>query len=72
MLLLHWMEQNDEHAADFVGWADRVSLAGHADAAQMVIRAADANSQTNGALQSALQGLGGPLSRQPHMCHHSH
>ncbi len=61
VLLPHWMEHNDEHAADFVGWADKASLAGHEDAAHMIIRAADA------IRQSALEGLGGP-----HMLDHSH
>jgi len=61
VLLPHWMEHNDEHAADFVGWADKASLAGHEDAAQMIVRAADA------IRQSALEGLGGP-----HMHSHSH
>lgn len=67
VLLPHWMEHNEEHAADFLGWADKASLAGHEDAAQMIVRAADAIRQANAAQQSALEGLGGP-----HMHSHSH
>jgi hypothetical protein len=72
VLLPHWMEHNDEHAADFVGWAAKATLAGHDDAAQMISDAADAIRQANAALQSALEELGGPLSEQPHMHSHSH
>ena len=72
VLLPHWMEHNDEHAADFVGWAAKATLAGHDDAAQMISDAADAIRQANAALQSALEGLGGPLSGQPHTHSHSH
>ena len=72
VLLPHWMEHNDEHAADFVGWAAKATLAGHEDAAQMIVRAADAIRQANAALQSALEELGGPLSEQPHTHSHSH
>ena len=72
VLLRHWMEHNDEHAADFVGWAAKATLAGRDDAGQMISDAADAIRQANAALQSALEGLGGPLPRQPHMHSHSH
>ena len=70
-LLPHWMEHNDEHAADFVGWADKATLAGHEDAAQMIIRAANAIRQANASLRSALEEFGGPLSGQPHIHSHS-
>ena len=47
VLLPHWMEHNDEHAADFVGWAAKATLAGHEDAAHMIVRAADSIGQAN-------------------------
>jgi len=70
VLLPHWMEHNDEHAADFVGWADKATLAGRDDAAQMIGDAADAIRQANTGLQAALDKLGGLLPGEPHT--HTH
>lgn len=64
-LLPHWLEHNQEHAAEFGNWADKASLAGQEAAAQQIRQAAQAMQQANGALQSALADLGGAL-------HHSH
>ena len=67
-LLPHWLEHNQEHAAEFKNWADRASLAGQEVAAQEIRRAAEAMQQADDALQSALAELGGAI----HLDHHTH
>lgn len=67
-LLPHWLEHNQEHAAEFEAWAAKASLAGQEGAAQRIRYAAEAMEQANDALQAALAELGGAI----HLEHHSH
>lgn len=57
-LLPHWMEHNAEHAQEFRDWAERVRALGDDDAAEAIVRAAEAMEQANrhlGAAQTSLQ-----------------
>jgi hypothetical protein len=66
VLLPHWIAHNQEHAADYVRWAD-VAWAGGEDAAAGHIRAAIAHAaQANEALRAALDELGGALPGEGH------
>jgi hypothetical protein len=55
VLLQHWMEHNEEHAAEFLRWSEK---AGPAEAA--VRGAAEKMKGVNQELSSALDLLGGP------------
>jgi hypothetical protein len=61
VLLGHWMEHNDEHAAEFRRWADQAGAA-----APDVLAAAERMGQVNQALAAALARLGGPISHESH------
>ena len=56
VLLPHWMEHNEEHAAEFRAWADRAGKAG-----DDILRAAHQLEAANEGLRAALRKLGGPL-----------
>ena len=56
VLIPHWMEHNQEHAAEFRDWAERAG-----DASIDVLAAADSMARVNEFLVSALEKLGGPL-----------
>jgi hypothetical protein len=58
-LLPHWMEHNDEHAAEFRAWADRARAAGHDNVAGQIEAAAQELVAVNGSLRAALEALGG-------------
>lgn len=68
VLLPHWLEHNQEHAAEFAGWADKAAAAGQETVAREIRRAAEAMRQANDALQTALVELGGAI----HAEHHGH
>lgn len=59
-LLPHWMEHNDEHAAEFRLWADKARAAGHEKVAEEIDTAAEQLGQVNEALREALNNLGEP------------
>jgi hypothetical protein len=61
VLIPHWIEHNEEHAAEFKRWAESAG-----EAAPQIIASADAMMQANASLKVALDKLGGPLE------HHSH
>jgi len=67
-LLPHWIEHNQEHAAEFENWAAKASEAGQNKAAKIILRAAQEMQVTNDTLQSAQNELGGPV----HLEQHSH
>jgi hypothetical protein len=69
-LLPHWIEHNDEHAAEFERWAETAASAGHGKAAEWIRSAAQQMAQSNLSLQQALDELGGPVSLEGH--HHTH
>jgi len=71
-LLPHWIEHNQEHAAEFGRWADKANAAGHPEAADAIRRAAQEMSQSNEKLQAALDNLGGPIEVEHHHHHHPH
>jgi hypothetical protein len=66
VLIPHWIEHNEEHAAEFERWAGAV------DSVSSEIRAAsEAITNANYALTTALQKLGGPLEHgESHQHHH--
>lgn len=59
-LLPHWIEHNDEHAAEFRTWADRARAAGQDEVADEIDTAAKALGWVNESLQAALEKLGEP------------
>jgi hypothetical protein len=64
VLLQHWMEHNEEHAAEFLRWSEK---AGPAEAA--VRQASEKMKAVNQELSSALELLGGPVEH-PHSHDH--
>ena len=56
VLIPHWIEHNEEHAAEFRRWAEQAG-----DAAPQIHASADAMAQANASLKVALDKLGGPL-----------
>ncbi len=56
VLIPHWIEHNTEHADEFRRWAKQAG-----DASADILAAAETMAQTNEALVSALEKLGGPL-----------
>lgn len=68
VLIPHWVEHNEEHAAEFITWAARAAATGQPAAAELVRQAAQEMRQVNQTLQAAVEGLGGPLESEHH--HH--
>ncbi len=66
VLLPHWIEHNEEHAAEFVRWAETAQDAGRSEAAELIGLAAQNMAQVNRDLQSALTRLGGALKTHLH------
>ena len=60
VLIPHWAEHNEEHAAEFHTWADRAA------AAELIRQAAREMTQVNQTLQTALDGLGGAIEAEGH------
>lgn len=56
VLLPHWIEHNEEHAAEFRQWAKRAGEAG-----VEIIAAAHQMESVNRSLRAALKKLGGAL-----------
>ena len=65
VLIPHWIEHNQEHAAEFERWADAVELV-----SPEIRTAAETIQKANLALTVALQKLGGPLADQEFHRHH--
>lgn len=59
-LLPHWMEHNDEHAAEFRTWAGRARTAGQEKVAEQIEAAAQELGAVNASLRAALEALDGP------------
>ena len=57
-LLPHWIEHNEEHAAEFDQWAGRVRAAGREEVAEEIALAAKQLAWVNEALTAALEKLG--------------
>jgi hypothetical protein len=57
-LLPHWIEHNEEHAAEFDQWAGNVRAAGQEDVAEEIALAAQQLGWVNEALSAALDKLG--------------
>ena len=57
VLIPHWIEHNNEHAAEFRRWAEQAG-----DASADLQAAAEAMAHINGYLVSALNKLGGALA----------
>lgn len=64
-MLPFWLEHNEEHAVEFLGWARKASLAGHEESAQLIPRAAQEMRQANETPRLALDELGGPVAVEP-------
>jgi hypothetical protein len=58
-LLPHWIEHNDEHAAEFRTWAERARAAGQDEVAEEIDTAAKELGWVNEALAEALKKLTG-------------
>jgi len=56
VLIPHWIEHNNEHAAEFRSWAEQAG-----DASADILAAAEAMAHINEHLVSALEKLGGAL-----------
>ncbi|MBN1657919.1 MAG: hypothetical protein JXA93_05930 [Anaerolineae bacterium] len=59
VLLPHWIEHNDEHAAEFRAWAEKARAAGREDVAEEIETAAKELGWVNDALKAALSVLEG-------------
>ncbi|HEY74485.1 MAG: hypothetical protein B6I35_10335 [Anaerolineaceae bacterium 4572_32.2] len=57
ILLPHWIEHNDEHAASFEGWAEKARVLGQAKAAQQIEEVAERMAACNQSLAAALEAL---------------
>jgi hypothetical protein len=57
LLLPHWIEHNDEHAADFRNWAEKARAAGEQEVAEEIDTAAKELGWVNEALRAALEKL---------------
>jgi hypothetical protein len=60
VLIPHWIEHNEEHASEFLHWAENVS-----QAEAELLDAARVMQQVNQTLETALEKLGGALPH-PH------
>jgi hypothetical protein len=60
LLLPHWIEHNDEHAADFRNWAEKARAAGEQEVAEEIATAAKELGWVNEALGAALEKLDEP------------
>lgn len=63
VLLPHWMEHNEEHAASFREWAARAQEHGQDAAAAAIATAAQRMEAVNAALEQALRALEGGQTR---------
>ncbi len=63
VLIPHWIEHNEERAAEFRRWVEQAG-----DATSDILAAAQAMAQVNASLYAALEKLGGPSLRheRPH------
>lgn len=57
-LLPHWIEHNDEHAAEFRAWAERARAAGRLEVADEIETAAKELNWVNESLHAAMEKLG--------------
>ncbi|MEJ2708263.1 MAG: hypothetical protein P8074_11670 [Anaerolineales bacterium] len=57
VLIPHWIEHNEEHAAEFRRWAERVE-----QTSTDILAAAESIARVNQILAMALEKLGGPKS----------
>jgi hypothetical protein len=60
ILIPHWIEHNQEHAAEFRHWVEQAG-----EAAPDILAAADEMIQVNASLTTALEKLGGALTYHP-------
>ena len=63
IMLVFWMGHNVEHAEEFRKWAQRAEAFGEKEVASKLEAAAEEMILPNGALESALDMMGGPLER---------
>ncbi|MBC8448426.1 MAG: hypothetical protein H8D78_11815 [Chloroflexi bacterium] len=59
VLLPHWIEHNDEHAAEFQEWAERARTVGQEGVAEEISLAAKQLGWVNEALAAAVEKLKG-------------
>ena len=65
VLIPHWIEHNQEHAAEFRQWAEQAR-----EATPEILAAADKMILANASLEVALEKLGGALAyHPPHSIH---
>lgn len=69
-LIPHWIQHNEEHAGEFLRWAEQAG-----EAADNIRTAAYAMRKVNEHLSAAVEKLGGPIHLghlQNHHHHHHH
>jgi len=52
-LLDHWQGHNDEHAENFLKWAEKAAAHGHSETAALLRQAAELTGNINGVLKKA-------------------
>ena len=62
LLIPHWIEHNDEHAEEYLRWAEHAG-----EASPDLLAAVAAVAQVNRALTAALGKLGGPIEVEKHL-----
>ena len=72
VMLSHWLQHNQSHAAEYEKWAEVARKAGHPDAAGHIEQALDLLDKADKTLQKALDCVGGPVSGHHHGHHHHH
>ena len=60
VLIPHWIEHNQEHAAEFLRWVEQAG-----EAAPEILAAADEMIRVNDSLTAALEKLGGAVTYHP-------
>lgn len=69
VLLPHWLDHNQGHAAEFSRWAAAAKKEGLAELAALMEQAVATMKETDVLLSTALEKIGGPAK---HRHHHHH
>ncbi|MEN8140904.1 MAG: hypothetical protein ABFR97_06725 [Thermodesulfobacteriota bacterium] len=69
ILLPHWLEHSKSHQSDYQNWLEVAKSEGQAEAAAEIERALGLMAETDGALEKALELLGGAAEGHHHHHH---
>ncbi|WP_163340101.1 hypothetical protein [Desulfopila sp. IMCC35008] len=72
VLLQHWIEHNEGHAAEFEKWRHTAEHDGEADIASAINEAITKMKEANVALEKALKSAGGKADHGDGHHHHHH